>query len=496
MQYESENYLYPPLFLAKDARETRKLLMRGADPNFCTDMGRTALCFARSPRQAEVLLRAGADINGNDLTSPLHHISDPETMRFLISKGADVNKQNNFRETPLFRVKNRTCAEILVKHGAETEVFDIFGMSPLHYAATREVAEFLLEQGMDVNQHTDEGPYPMENITDPEILHYLLAHGGRIPFRKKGTLFDHDKSFSKIKLYLQAGANPNMINRWGRTILHGVDDPVTFDLMVHQYGADINRRDSLGKTPLFYVKNEEMLRCFLDCADLDLNASDREGKNILHSVRNPELVPIFVRRGADVNKQDHHGNTPLHYHIHSIEMIQALLSCGADPNIKNVEGNTPLSMVESKEVLALFYYSGADISVQDDSGKTIFDRCHDDKAIRDFINRSQVAMPIFDAPVEVKPGNNIAAIIPPDLLEAAKSGNGEYYLAMLDLYGEESMMADLFVFLLHQERQFCTLLLEERKITDEILQQIYRKVDSQDRSLVHKLVEDVENTKK
>ena len=114
MQRKSENNLYPPLFLAKDARETRKLLAGGADPNYCTDMGRTALCFARSPRQAEVLIRAGADFNGNELTSPLHHISDPDTMLFLIDKGADVNKQDYFRETPLFRVKNLSCAEILV----------------------------------------------------------------------------------------------------------------------------------------------------------------------------------------------------------------------------------------------------------------------------------------------------------------------------------------------------------------------------------------------
>ena len=496
MRKESENNLYPPLFLAKDARETRKLLTEGADPNFCTNMGRTALCFAHSPQQAEVLIRAGADINGNEMTSPLHHISDPDTMLFLIGKGADVNKQDHFRETPLFRVKNLACAEILVEHGAKTELFDIFGMSPLHYAATKEVAEFLIRKGADVNLHTPKGPCPMETITDLDILQCLLDHGGKIPFRKRGTLFNHDKSFSKIKLYLEAGANPNMRNSWGRTVLHGLDDPETFDLMVHQYGMDINCRDSLGKTPLFYVQNEEMLRCFLDCSDLDLNASDHEGKNILHTITNPSLVPLYVRRGADVNKQDHQGNTPLHYNIHSIEMIQALLSCGADPNIKNVEGNTPLSMVQSKEILALFYYSGADISVQDNSGKTIFDRCRDDKAIRDFINQSQVAMPIFDTSAPVQNDDNIAAVIPPDLLEAAKSGNEDYFLAMLDLYGDESIMPDLFVYLLHHERRFCTLLLKEQKITDAMLRQILRKVDYQDKIYIQKIVEEAENTKK
>lgn len=496
MPGNAENHTLPPLFAAKDARETRRLLARGADPNAVCGMGRTALCFAHSPRQAEVLLRAGADIDGTLLTSPLHHVSDPETLLFLIRRGADVHRRDHFRQTPLFRAKNRECAGILIEHGAKICVFDLFGLSPLHYAASRDIAELLVRRGADVNCHTADGPYPMEKIRDPETLRFLLEQGGKIPSRKKGTLFDHGPSFETLELYLKAGANPDMVNAWGRTVLHRTDDPAVFDLLVRRWGADVNRRDSLGRTPVFYVKSEEMLRCFLDRPELDLAVSDHEGKNMLHTVKNPELVPIFVRRGADVNKQDRQGNTPLHCRIGSVEMIQALLACGADPNIENAEGNTPLSMVESKEVLALFYYSGADISVRDDSGKTIFDRCRDDKAIRDFINRSQVAMPVFDAPAEPRNDSNIAAVIPPDLLEAAKSGSGEYFLAMLDLYGDDAMMPDLFLFLLHQERRFCTLLLKEQKITDEMLQRILGKIDVRDRELVHKIIQDAEKAKK
>ena len=57
-------------------------------------------------------------------------------------------------------------------------------------------------------------------------------------------------------------------------------------------------------------------------------------------------------------------------------------------------------------------------------------------------------------------------------------------------------MPDLFVFLLHQDRRLCSLLVTEHKITDGMLQQIFRKVDPQDRNLVHKIIEDAENTKK
>ena len=44
----SEAPVYPPLFYAKDADETRRLLEKGEDPDEACHMGRTPLCFARS----------------------------------------------------------------------------------------------------------------------------------------------------------------------------------------------------------------------------------------------------------------------------------------------------------------------------------------------------------------------------------------------------------------------------------------------------------------
>ena len=37
MEQKPEQCPYPPLFLAKNARETRKLLVEGANPNYCMD---------------------------------------------------------------------------------------------------------------------------------------------------------------------------------------------------------------------------------------------------------------------------------------------------------------------------------------------------------------------------------------------------------------------------------------------------------------------------
>ena len=105
-------------------------------------------------------------------------------------------------------------------------------------------------------------------------------------------------------------------------------------------------------------------------------------------------------------------------------------------------------------------------------------------------------MPIFDSPVEKQKDYNIASVVPPDLLEAAKSGNEDYFLAMLDLCGDESMMSDLFIFLLHQEKRFCSLLLKEGKISDENLQKIFSRVNREEKSLIHHIIHNTETAKK
>ena len=99
-----------PIFFAETADETAHYLHQGVDPDITTGLGKTPLCFARTPEQVLLLISAGADVNGNDLTTPLHHITDLEVMRTLISAGADVNKADKFNETPIFTAGSKARA--------------------------------------------------------------------------------------------------------------------------------------------------------------------------------------------------------------------------------------------------------------------------------------------------------------------------------------------------------------------------------------------------
>jgi ankyrin repeat protein len=81
-------------------------------------------------------------------------------------------------------------------------------------------------------------------------------------------------------------------------------------------GADIDRPDILGRTPLHLA------------------------------VRHPSMVSFLVAEGATLNPRDHLSNTPLHAAIwvQSAETVEILLAAGANAGAQNTGGYTPLDL--------------------------------------------------------------------------------------------------------------------------------------------------------
>ncbi len=122
---------------------------------------------------------------------------------FLIRSGANIDARMADQATPLLgavRSAQPALVRLLLSAGADLKVLDQFGETPLHIAArlgsehnTRECVTALLAKGAD--------PNAVDAKTGMTPLHRAASHGNS----------------HLCRILLEAGANPNLKDKWGRT---------------------------------------------------------------------------------------------------------------------------------------------------------------------------------------------------------------------------------------------------------------------------------------
>ena len=136
-------------------------------------------------------------------------------------------------------------------------------------------------------------------------------------------------------------------------------------------GADPNRRDNFGVAALHKAVGHGHLRAALRIlgdggCDVDLRVGDvasvvppsyravSRHQTALHvacyPVPNAKLAAALLRYGADPNKRDDAGNTPLHYACGACDVAVArlLTRAGADTTVENGDGRTPGDVVPAE----------------------------------------------------------------------------------------------------------------------------------------------------
>lgn len=123
--------------------------------------------------------------------------------------------------------------------------------------------------------------------------------------------------------------------------------------------------------------NREMTQLLLS-AGADVNMRNPGGQTVLMMLgeeATTDLVWDLVNTGAKVNQKDNEGNTPLieAAGLNNIEVLKTLLDAGAEIAVKNDSGETPLMMAASgglvNNVRALVL-AGADINQRDSDQKS------------------------------------------------------------------------------------------------------------------------------
>ena len=158
------------------------------------------------------------------------------------------------------------------------------------------------------------------------------------------------------KLLLEAGANPNLQDKWKQTPLIMCAfgrNAEGFDLLVADKKTDINLATPHGGTALHYAAGHgdlPMVSALLARgADVNKPSANSGDTPLIAACRewaHSYLIAPLIAAGADVNARDKAGRTALLWSVTPLlnaPLVNLLLDKGADPSLADNSGMTPIA---------------------------------------------------------------------------------------------------------------------------------------------------------
>eukprot|EP00795_Rhopilema_esculentum_P002479 gene2479-18141_t len=219
-----------------------------------------------------------------------------------------------------------------------------------------------------------QGPMPIEDIPVSERGPSKLTHATLNPIEMTGNSdFDEENPTNRgmltyfarigqtsaqnervdlvfLKSLLRAGANINIGDKYGQTILHAVARDWHIDVAryVIDNGSDVNARDRFGRTPL----------------------------HVAAAVNYPEMIEFLLNNGADLHGQtEGELQTPIHYaaKFNAVASLKCLLKFGAKVSDRDYNDRTPLFLAAEqgqRDATKFLLNLGVAAAVYDDQGNS------------------------------------------------------------------------------------------------------------------------------
>jgi ankyrin repeat protein len=203
-------------------------------------------------------------------------------------------------------------------------------------------------------------PNALDNDSTPLLMSVLMNMQISFEEASSGTITGDQRSSETteiVKLLLEAGANPNAMDKDGKLVLRAAftrgDENIVSELI--RAGASVNRTDSSVNSLIVnaaFCGNPKIIQLMLD-AGADVNGPGKDGTTALlvSTYKNyPEISSLLIQKGANVNARLDVG-TPLLFAAAEgdIEIVKLLVEKGADVNAKDDKNNSPLSIAEERK---------------------------------------------------------------------------------------------------------------------------------------------------
>lgn len=277
---------------SNDIKKVEVILSTGIDVNLLENT--TPLMQAKSIEVAQLLIKAGADINILTLQnfSALHYFSAEcqiDMMKLLIDSGAKVDVVNNFGLTPFLTIsKNNThkkvelqqALDLLVENGADIYRTDNSGRSAIEIALNRKNHE----------------------VVDA-LLKYPISQTNNIGYGPRPFLFDVS-SVSYFKRFVKSGADIGA-TVLGETILLKTiyDNKISLTNFLIKQGVDLNVQNIAGVTPIMVAaqrEQEDHVLALLN-AGADILIKDYNGQTLLDKVSDKKLKSLIEKKMLEID---------------------------------------------------------------------------------------------------------------------------------------------------------------------------------------------------
>lgn len=314
--------------------------------------------------QAHIQAHDNIDTKDASLMTPLHIAASKGNLaivKALIAAHANINAQDIWNKTPLHWAAFHGCFHVvqeLIRAHAAIDIQDTIQRTPLFcasYLGNRSIIRALIQAYAHINHQA------YARITP---LHCAVLN----------------KQLSVVKTLVQAGASRTLTNNDGLTASQLAQDQTIIDYFnfvpvyaatlyaavmsanieyvrsLIDQGAPPLETDEQGETSIHkaireYRKTQptpydQIARILIQTAGPQaIKVKNRKRQTPLHiaaMLGNVWMTLYLLRHGANPNKADAYGNTPLHY-ASSIRVRDTLLSHKANPTILNHEGQNPIA---------------------------------------------------------------------------------------------------------------------------------------------------------